>query len=210
MLRSPRPRSRRNPNHPTREKLIATVLAYLDERRFDEIGVDEVLERSGVSKGSLYHHFENLNDLIEQAMARRFTAGVEQSIGMIRDAMAVATNEGTFFNALRSITEVVSQPERAANRFDRTRTIGATETSPRLLDVVGTEQQRVNRLLADLVADAQARGWMDRTLDPTAVALFVQAYTLGWLLNDVSGQPVTIEAWTGLIGRVLERSFAAS
>jgi AcrR family transcriptional regulator len=210
MLRAPRPRSRRNPAHPTREKLIATVLAFLDERRFDEIGVDEVLERSGVSKGSLYHHFENLNDLIEQAMARRFTAGVEQSIEMIRETMSITTSKKDFFAGLRAITQVVSDPERAGIRFDRTRTLGATETSPRLMEVVATEQQRVNGLLAEIVADAQARGWVDRSVDPGAVALFVQAYTLGWLLNDVSGQPVSIDTWTGMIGRVLERSFAAS
>lgn len=210
MLRAPRPRSRRNPTHPTREKLITTVLKFLDERRFDEIGVDEVLERSGVSKGSLYHHFENLSDLIEQSMARRFTTGVEQSIEMIRETMATATSKKAFFEGLRAIAEFVSQPDRAPHRFDRTRTLGATETSPNLMAVVAVEQQRMNQLLADLVSDAQARGWVDRTLDPTTVAVFLQAYTLGWLLNDVSGEPVKVDTWTALIGRVLERSFATS
>ena len=41
--------------HPTKETLIATVVAMLDEKALEDIRSEDVLEVSGISKGSLYH-----------------------------------------------------------------------------------------------------------------------------------------------------------
>lgn len=46
------------PEHPTRLYLIQTVEELLTTRPIYEVGSELVLAASGVSKGSLYHHFE--------------------------------------------------------------------------------------------------------------------------------------------------------
>ena len=51
--------------HPTKTHLIETAVALLEEKMPHEIAVDEILEKSGISKGSLYHHFEDLAELLE-------------------------------------------------------------------------------------------------------------------------------------------------
>ena len=43
--------------HPTKTALIECAADLLDKYRFDEITVEMVLDRSSISKGSLYHHF---------------------------------------------------------------------------------------------------------------------------------------------------------
>ena len=53
--------------HPTKSSLIHCAADLLDKYRFDEITVEMVLDRSGVSKGSLYHHFEDLDELMDIA-----------------------------------------------------------------------------------------------------------------------------------------------
>ena len=53
--------------HPTKQILLETTVALLDELPSDEVTSDTVLRRSGISKGSLYHHFPDYGHLIDDA-----------------------------------------------------------------------------------------------------------------------------------------------
>ena len=57
--------------HPTKRALITTVLEQLKTLKPSEITSESVLDKSGISKGSLYHHFEDFDDLIETAQVIR-------------------------------------------------------------------------------------------------------------------------------------------
>lgn len=46
----------------SRKKLISTGLAYLTERGFSDVSVDEILMAAGATKGSFYHHFRSKAD----------------------------------------------------------------------------------------------------------------------------------------------------
>ena len=49
----------------TRELLIDTMKQLLWERGYDATSPNQVLERSGVGKGSFYHHFKGKKDLAD-------------------------------------------------------------------------------------------------------------------------------------------------
>ena len=50
--------------HPTKSKLVETATRLLKTHKPSEISVDLVLSESKISKGSLYHHFADLDELI--------------------------------------------------------------------------------------------------------------------------------------------------
>ena len=50
-----RPRGR--PSEGAREALVEAALELFMERDYDRVSTEEILERSGVSRGALYHHF---------------------------------------------------------------------------------------------------------------------------------------------------------
>src|SRR4051812_13902809 len=52
----------------TREQLVAVATELFAQRGFDGTSIEAVLERAGVSRGSLYHHFENKEALFEAAL----------------------------------------------------------------------------------------------------------------------------------------------
>ena len=43
--------------------------------------------------------------------------------------------------------------------------------------------------------------------EPRAIALFIQAYTFGLVLNDLSGNKVKYEDWVSLINQVISEVF---
>lgn len=52
----------------TRKALIETAKRLFAERGYEDTSVDAVLERAGVSRGALYHHFENKRALFEAVL----------------------------------------------------------------------------------------------------------------------------------------------
>ena len=54
--------------HETRRRLLDAGLALLLERGYSGLGVQDVLDRTGIPKGSFYHHFESKQDMALQAV----------------------------------------------------------------------------------------------------------------------------------------------
>ena len=51
--------------HPTAQKLVDTVIEMLQTTSYNNIKSENVLVRSGITRGPLYHHFADFDDLIE-------------------------------------------------------------------------------------------------------------------------------------------------
>ena len=56
------------PIHETKRRLLEASLELMLKRGYSGLGVDDVLERTGISKGSFYHHFQNKQDMALQAI----------------------------------------------------------------------------------------------------------------------------------------------
>ena len=54
--------------HETKRRLLDTGLALLLERGYRGLGVQDLLDRTGIPKGSFYHHFESKQDMALQAV----------------------------------------------------------------------------------------------------------------------------------------------
>ena len=51
----------------TRQLLIATARELSTERGFAATSIEEIIQRAGVAKGALYHHFSGKTDLFRAA-----------------------------------------------------------------------------------------------------------------------------------------------
>ena len=54
----------------TRERLIATGRELFGERGYDATPIEAILERAGVARGALYHHFSNKEALFDAVLDR--------------------------------------------------------------------------------------------------------------------------------------------
>ena len=75
-------RTRGRPSQGAREALIEAAHELFMERDYDEVSTEEILERSGVSRGALYYHFPAKLDLFravleasERRVIERWPAG---------------------------------------------------------------------------------------------------------------------------------------
>ena len=82
-----------NADHPTRARLLEATIELLEQQSPDELQIDSILRASGVSKGSLYHHFEDGRALIDEALLRKFASGVDEHAGIIAQILGSADTQ---------------------------------------------------------------------------------------------------------------------
>jgi AcrR family transcriptional regulator len=91
-------------HHPTREALIATTVRLLETYQPHEITLELVLRESGISHGSLYHHFGAFPNLIDNALVTRFSSYVDRSIEMLTSVATSAQSREELTEALKLVT----------------------------------------------------------------------------------------------------------
>ena len=69
-------------------------------------------------------------------------------------------------------------------------------------NALGPTQSRLTGAIADLVREMKAKEFVSENLDPGSVAVFIQAYSLGLIVNDVSNEPIDLEEWHAMISRM--------
>ncbi len=191
--------------HPTRQRLLDTALALLDLHQPDALLVDMVLKQSGVSKGSLYHHFEDFADLVETALVSMFASSVDRNSAALKSVIERSVDKEEFVRGLAQVTHETQASDMCAVRFRRARLLTMSEARPRLMRKMSLEQARLTKNYTDLFEECQRKGWMNNDFDPQAAAVFIQAYTIGKIVDDVTTEPMDPAAWDSLIMKIIAK-----
>jgi len=194
-------------SHQTRDKLLAATLDLLLTHLPQNITAQMVLEKSGISRGSLYHHFEDISALLEVALVESFAKTVDKSLIKFENIIKKAKNREEMLLELSKVTDATQQKSLRAIRFQRARLIVFSEDNPRLATALAVEQQRLTNTIADLICMAQERGWMFTGVDARSAAVLIQAYTLGMIVDDIVQEQMTQENWSALIHRLIHQVF---
>lgn len=192
----------------TRERALGVVGEILDEGGEASLRLADVSRRSGVSIGSLYHHFESREGLIRAARERQFLQSLPTDADDIADLLATATTPEQFAARLEQIIRSTQTQERAANRMRRVELIGAAAARPELLEAISATQTMVLDVGEALGEAFKERGWLRDGVEPRSLALFVQAITLGRVLGDLDQRGVDQEAWIQLVLSALDGMLA--
>jgi AcrR family transcriptional regulator len=70
----------------TRDRIVEVATRLFAERGYDATSIEAVLEETGASRGSLYHHFASKEALFEAAFAAVETSIGERVIAAVADA----------------------------------------------------------------------------------------------------------------------------
>ena len=188
--------------HPTKVHLTEAAATLIDEFGSQGFTVEQLLEKSNISKGSLYHHFEDFHDVIMQAQVLSFARYVEDDITALTNVLLASTSREDMFGRLDLISRATHDPARSGRRADRIEILAGARHSEKMKNALAPAQARLTGAIADLVREMKAKEFVSENLDPASVAVFIQAYSLGLIVNDVSDQPIDLEEWHAMISRM--------
>lgn len=193
--------------HPTKVQLIEVAVKFLDENRGQRPTVDEVLAISGISRGSLYHHFADYEELIQEAELVQFSRFVEVTSTQMSGLLGSVHSPAELRDALFAITVATQSNNGAKSRLLRSRIIGDAEHNIEFQKKLQVEVDRLTDTLEVLIQAAIDKGWFKKTYPARVIAVFIQAYTLGKVLNDLSANKVAEADWNTLINNIIADQF---
>ena len=180
-------------------------MSFIKKIPHDEISVDMILKESNISKGSMYHHFVDLSDLLDTAMIEQYAKLVDATISMMSEVLTSAKSNQEIYDGLVRVTELTQSPTINFVRMQRVQAIAKSHGNEKMTRMIQIEQQRLTAALSDLIIDCQDKGFVNSEIDPKALSVFIQAYTIGKVIDDISGDPTDQQGWNSLINLITKK-----
>ena len=207
--RNPRGRPKRGTaignEHPTRRNLLTSTIQLFEVLSPEDITIDEVLQACNVSKGSLYHHFRDFADLLDQAMLAKFSMGVDEHIALIESVLQTANSQREVLEGFRTVTDISQQPSLRDQRTFRMNLLLRADREPALATKLAVEQQRLTNALEVQIQRMQVLGWVRSDFNARAAAVLIQAYSIGRRVDQIAEDSVLQGDWNTLIYQVIEQ-----
>ena len=189
-------------NHPTKEALLDYVSALLESKNPSEVRSDEVLEATSISKGSLYHHFADFSDLIEEALVWRFSKSIDLAVNVLFVALKAAASQEEFRSILLARQRFVADHDESLFR-DRINIQSMSLASPRFLEKIAVQQERLTLGWMDLIANVQEKGWGNHKIDSRAMAVLIQSTAVGPIIDRMSVTHIEPQLWQNLVNQFI-------
>lgn len=188
----------------TREGILLATRALLEEQGPRGVRLEDVLRAAHVSKGAVYHHFEGFDALIEEAQLAWYRDLVEADIESMRRLVEASDADG-LRAAIAATTRAAYDDARRPQRANRIMILaGVAFGSEELRRGYGSLQRRLNAALAEVITDAQSRGFIRDSIDAPSLAAMIFALTFGRAFNELADIPSDPDADSSLLLALLD------
>jgi AcrR family transcriptional regulator len=194
----------------SRGSLIDAALDIILKEGVDNLRIEDVCERVGVTKGSLYWHFTDRDGLIREALLEQLRRISDEQLATMNDAITSATDSDDYLSRIVGALANPFDKTEVEQRWKRLELIVATRNDPALSKVMSEVQRRQQKFMADAMERAAENGLLRRDVDPQAVAAVLSTVALGSVnLSLLESDGPSPEAWTSLMVLFISLLFPA-
>lgn len=148
--------------------------------------LENILRESGVSRGSLYHHFGSRHGLISHCEAQLLKESLKSENELIRLLIESGKSGEELFNMLSGLIRSLGTDSMLNQRARRIRTIAASMEDDNLRAMLADSQIKGSQYLADSYEMAKQRGLIKPKVDIETIVYLTQAMFLGRILVDIT------------------------
>ena len=187
---------KRSDGRETMSRIMDFALAEFNEVGPDDFNLDRVLEKSGVSRSSVYHHFGGRHGVIAAVEAKLVENDVDLNNIGLREFVNIATSAAEILAVIRMEIAAGSKSEDKETRQRRARTFVAAQRSEFLYEVLQTKQREATEYLSETLQIATARGLIQPRVPEMAIAQLMLSLLFGRILGDLVGSENGDQLWT--------------
>ena len=195
----------------SRMELIDAAIDIVFKDGIDALRIEDVCDRVGVTKGSLYWHFNDRNGLIREALLEHMRRIGEAQLSALSEAVGSdATRDEYLARIAGALVDPFDKAE-VESRWQRLELIATSRRDPEMAAIMSDIQRRHQRYLTDLMETASARGHLRPDVDPKALAAMLVSVGLGSNLLSLLGEDgPTPDSWSRFLFLMIETLFPAS
>ena len=168
------PAERRDKRTPSKKQLMSAAIDCFARLGYQGTTIDRIARAAGVTKGAIYYHFRDKEQLLFEAVRDRvqgFEGHVLEEVAPAGDAIANLRRviDACFFHATVS----------NHRRFIITLMVEALDTNPRLSVEFRSILRRMRAFLAGIIRRGQQQGILRPDVAPEAAAAIIAAGIIG-------------------------------
>ena len=183
----------------TVERAVGAAVGLIEEVGAAEVRFAQVADRSGVSNGSLLHHFGSLDSLLATAEAVRYERAVSARMAAARDAVLASGDVSALRTVVERTAEAVASGAFDELRWSRLGALSFARHRPELRTLLAGTIRSLRDQLTDLLGELHAKGMLAYPVPSGAVTCFLHAHTVGRLVEDVVDDRLPPEQWVRLL-----------
>jgi len=178
----------RAPRHtPNLDEVIAVAIELLLKNGESDFRIEDVIEKTGISKSSLYLHFGDRDGLVGAAYAEVFTVDTNRNLETAIQAFSnIKTNEDLDAIVPLLVDGLVQTPIDA--RWNRVDVLSSARYRPEFFARITEAQTRMNSALEELLRMQQDHGLVRKDIDTREMAVLIQAVSFGRLFRDIDSR----------------------
>jgi AcrR family transcriptional regulator len=172
---------------PDLAEVIAVTTELLLEHGEGGFRIEDVIEKTGISKSSLYLHFGDRDGLVAAAYAELFTIDTNRNISQAIAAFSTVESYEQLDSIIGLLVEALVQTPGDV-RWNRIDVLAAARHRPEFLARITEAQTRMNSALEEVFRVQQALGNVRKDMDPREMAVLIQAVSFGRLFRDIDSR----------------------
>lgn len=191
----------------TKARLLGTTMKLIEKVGMNAVTSTLVLNESGVSKSSMYHFFEDFDDLLVEAQILQYGKLDDSWCRSIRELSSASSTSDEFYSGLIVVLKKFHKDQKRHIRFIRVSIMVNTKASNILTKTIGNLQEALIVELTQAFELAQAKGFLVGTYPPRSMAIVLQVLMFGKIFDDTLQAPMEDKDWATLTSGVLKDAF---
>ena len=167
--------------------------------------IEELIERTGISKSSLYLHFGDRDGLVGLALSTAFLRDIRNNVDDAAVLLADVKNRKQMEEAIPQLVELaLNTPDFA--RWQRVMVLASARNRPEMMKRVSEGQTMVNTAIEELVRGLQNSGAVRIDLDAREIGVLIQTAIIGRIFRDIDSEITAedLDKWRAILVSVYE------
>ena len=167
--------------------------------------IEELIERTGISKSSLYLHFGDRDGLVGLALSTAFLRDIRNNVDDAAVLLADVKNRKQMEEAIPQLVELALNTPDVA-RWQRVMVLASARNRPEMMKRVSEGQTMVNTAIEELVRGLQNSGAVRIDLDAREIGVLIQTAIIGRIFRDIDTEITAedLDKWRAILVSVYE------
>lgn len=188
-------RRTRSDGRETAEKILEFADREILEHGLVNFNLDRVIEKSGVSRSSVYHHFGGREGVITAAETRALVNELYDGFKEMDKVLSTVSTGDEAFKLIELGLLMSGSHDQKMTRERRISTLAMSRTIHVARETLGRRQAEGTREFAAVIRSLRDRGLFDPIEPIEGIAHLIQSMLLGRILVDILEDPAEEEAW---------------
>lgn len=172
---------------PNLDEVIAVTIELLLQHGEGGFRIEDVIERTGISKSSLYLHFGDRDGLVGAAYVEQFTTDTNRNITQALLAFEDVKTQEQLEALLPAFVQALVQISHTV-RWNRLDVLSATRHRPEFMSRIVEMQTRMNSALSETLLVQQKLGNVRKDLSAREMAVLIQGVSIGRIFRDLDSK----------------------